>query len=365
MILRLLTIICVLFCPVFAGQTAATVYVSQTASGPSSDGTSWQTAYKTLTQALAQPTLTGHVWVAQGTYTANHVIPANVAVYGGFAGNEASLTARNPARYRSVLDGNQSGAVVTINAGSRVDGFTIRNGKGYSGGGVKGSSPTLAVIANNIIEDNTALWSGGGIYIEMLAANLQIQGNTIRRNRSLGCGGGVGIYQTSHAEADSPKLYDNVLRDNSAVLDGGGVWAYYSTPHIERCSVWNNIAERNGGGIFIYHSYATIIWNHVSRNIAKSTTNGGGGLYVDFHSIPLVADNTFEYNKAYRGGASWQDYQTQVMFLRNLVVGNKATDAGGALYTYPGAAPEVSNNLFVGNTAAIGDFNPLIRPCGM
>ena len=74
------------------------------------------------------------VWVEKGTYTGNFTAKDGVAVYGGFAGGETSLSQQNVAANPTILDGNNSGTVYTIpisaTGTNTLDGFTVQNGNG-------------------------------------------------------------------------------------------------------------------------------------------------------------------------------------------------------------------------------------------
>ncbi len=130
------------------------------------DGLTWQTAKRTVTAGLSAAVSGDQVWVAKGAYLERVTLKAGVALYGGLVGSENSLSQRpafpramSPDPNETTLDGNQAGSVVASSgatAATRMDGFTIRNGKADSGGGIYcdyNSSPT---IVNNTITGNTA-----------------------------------------------------------------------------------------------------------------------------------------------------------------------------------------------------------------
>ena len=76
------------------------------------DGASWATAYTNLATAYADAgRYRGEVWIKKGRYfigTAVQMIP-NVAVRGGFAGNETSADAADPASNLTILTGDRNG----------------------------------------------------------------------------------------------------------------------------------------------------------------------------------------------------------------------------------------------------------------
>lgn len=99
----------------------ATTYYVKTNGSDAANGTTWATAYATLQQALSTAGSGDQIWVAKGTYypdeggsfTDNDPIAAftmknGVAIYGGFAGNEASdydLSLRDFVTNETILSG--------------------------------------------------------------------------------------------------------------------------------------------------------------------------------------------------------------------------------------------------------------------
>ena len=126
-----------------------------------------------MTGGLNAASANDEIWVAAGTYPEHIQISKEVALYGGFKGDETVLTQRDRTKNITIIDGGggdpvPGGTVVKISsnlgAGTRVDGFTITGGHGINGGGIQivGSAP---VIANNIIKQNKTDGYGAGIAI--------------------------------------------------------------------------------------------------------------------------------------------------------------------------------------------------------
>jgi len=238
--------------------------VMKSAPGPVRNGSTWGSAFTSISAALAVATPGAEVWVAAGSYPENITVPSGVGVYGGFAGTESTRDQRDPARNITTIDGGHSGAVVSIaNCGSptTIDGFTIKNGSATLGGGVysynsistiQGNkitgnsasygggvfvSGTNSFVANNIISGNTAT-TGAGVYCQSADYNTYIVSNTIAYNTASGQGGGIAC-----ATVGSPWVVNNIVALNSS-----GVYADSSSaPTLKYNDVYGNTTYQYSG----------------------------------------------------------------------------------------------------------------------
>ncbi len=219
---------------VCASQIAlgATWYVDGAVS-TSGDGSSPETAFKTIREGINTAPDGDTVIVAEGTYDEKIDFKAKNIVL------QTSDPADRTVVENTVIDGNKAGAVVTF-AGTEdetcvLSGFTIRNGEANTGAGICGGTAdqhTLATIENNVIADNVAQFGGGGLaYCD----------GTIRRNIIRGNSGGY-VGGGGLSECDGV-IVNNVIADNLAGLSGGGL--YGCDGRIEN----NTIADNAGGGL--------------------------------------------------------------------------------------------------------------------
>ena len=273
---------------------AAIRYVRATQYG-TGDGSNWGNASKEL-QAIINASASGdEVWVAGGNYQRANSgeyfsMKEGVKIYGGFAGNEESLTSRDLTiiANASIMKGN--GNAVIKNSYNQLtplavlDGFTIT---GSPGSGVVNVnvSPT---IRNCSIINNTAVF-----------------------------GGGMNNY------ASSPVLINCSISGNTASSDGGGIHNDYSSPTLINCSITGNHALRKGGGMDNLVSSYPIVTNCI---VSGNSAPDGGGLYTLANSSPILTNCT--------------------------IADNNATNDGGGLYN-DGFSPKLRNCIVYGNSSGI------------
>ncbi len=331
----------------------------------SGDGLSWDTAYNLLDTALAAAHSGDQIWVAAGRYVGNFTLVRGVEVYGGFAGAETELTQRDWTANPTILDGNQTGSVVTSPPGAtettRIDGFTITNGNASYGGGLYLDlySPTIvnntimgnsasdggglfmrnssATIANNTIMGNIAYSYGGGLYLR--DSSPTIENNTITDN-SASRGGGL------YLRGSSATIANNTITGNGA-YSGGGLYLIYSSPTVANNNITGNGAD-SGGGLYLARSMATIAGNAITGN---SAAYFGAGLYVE-SSSPTVANKTIAANSADWDGGGLYLWDSSPTVMNNAIAGNDAL-IGGGLYLW-NSSPTLANNTITGNGAFEG-----------
>lgn len=236
------------------------LFVDRDAPGPVHDGASWTKAFRTIQEALNASVGHDQVWVAEGTYPERIALKSGVALYGGFEGTESKLDQRDWAGNPTTIDGQSGGTVVAIPSGcdseTRLDGFTIRGGDAFQGGGVCVSSSS-PVVTNNTITGNSALY-GGGIYCysspgTTISGNILV-GNTASIGAGLFCSASAGL-----------RVTNNTICSNIATADGGGVLASSSPSTFS-----NNIIAFNSSGIRSFSDqdlrhncvYGNIVYNY-------------------------------------------------------------------------------------------------------
>ena len=287
-----------------AGQAwAGTVYVDASNTSGVEDGTAGH-PYNTVQEGINAAAGGDTVLVAEGTYVEN-------INFNGKAITVRSTNSDDPAVVAAtIIDGNQNGSVVRFWSGegptSVLKGFTIRNGGLWSGAGIGcwGSSPT---IEKNVIRDNVADGSGGGIYCDSDCSPV-IRHNEICYNTAEGSWGGSGG-GIACGWGCSPLIENNLIHSNIARAtqdgcwaNGGGITCWNASPKIRSNVFHSNRAESLGayagacgGAIFAWESEMEIENNLFYGNTAAATAPGsgtsGGAIAVD-SCLPLVIRNS-------------------------------------------------------------------------
>lgn len=237
----------------------------------------------------------------------------------------------------TIIDGNHYQCVVRFTKGegpdSVLEGFTIYNGKGGSGGlpnckgggisCIRNSSPT---ITGNVISRNMTVNydDGGGIHCD--DSSPTISGNIIDDNYSNDHGGGI------YCNDSSATITGNTITGNTTAAneDGGGIYCENSSPTISGNYIHGNIAGDEGGGIYCIRSFATIVGNTIRNNTCMN--DEGGGIYCEGTSA-TIADNTIAYNSADHGAGIHLYVCDDAYLTNNTIHGNTATYTGGGIHS--------------------------------
>lgn len=251
---------------------AGVVYVDCRAPGPIHNGSSWSTAYKSISQALAQIPYGGDVWIAAGVYGEVIVLKNAQNLYGGFLGGESSLSQRIPRAFPTIIDAGRRGRVIDVERAAKVviDGLTLRKGLADRGGGIRCNTNAIVTVTNCRIERCEATQMGGGFY-----------------------------------------------------------YGTYSQGELFNCTVVHNKAPRGGGGVIEYHSPALARWSVIARNTASEF---GGGLYAPFHCNGSLINCTLAYNQAGASGGAVYAFYGGLLTLNSCILAYNTAPAGGGIF---------------------------------
>jgi predicted outer membrane repeat protein len=355
--LLILSIICF-------GATAQTRYYVNQNMPISGIGTSWETAFKTLQEAMDKTSsvTVDEIWVAEGTYlptrtpygtnftppSRNHTFyfSRNMKVFGGFAGTETSFNQRDWEAHPTILSGNRGAlddstdnfyhVVLAIGTEDQpltnelvIDGFIITGGyANFQGvfGDVKGST-----VYN---------YNGGGvynIYASPTLSNLQVVKN-------VGFVGG-GIFN----RLSSPKINNVTVSENYAGSNGGGIYNILSATHINNSVISNNFVNNIGGGGICNESSSNILISNTT--ISNNKAPDGGGIYNTSCNVNLE-NVVVENNNGGEGGGIFNSSEVK-LYMKDVQIKNNIAKYGGGLNNFRDSI-YITGGSISGNKADFG-----------
>jgi hypothetical protein len=272
----------------------------------------------------------------QGTYYEN-------VNWNGWPVNAESLSGPDI----TVIDGQALDSVVAFETDegedARIYGFTLTNGGGGEGPGVRIRYTSPTIEAN------------------VITANVATEANWL--------GGGIRVYE------GDPTIIDNEISGNDAGYggpengsDGGGINIRGGAPYIAGNWIVENTAG-DGGGIWVAYSDAVIVNNWISGNLAvdddAEAGGQGGGINVQIAGPtgPFISSNILSDNVASMFGGGLVTYEQNdsygsAQITNNTIVFNEVTDTdyGGGVCQWRRTTPVFTNNIIAYN-AGVGVYS--------
>jgi predicted outer membrane repeat protein len=330
-------------CPV---GTPCAIYVSPSGSDAAT-GQSWTSAKATPQAGINAAAAAGlcEVWVATGTYALGAVrtdtltLARGVTVYGGFAGTETTLAARNitanPTTFAAWV-GSPSAHVlvhaVTTADGSGVDGVTINGANGAAIDCMAGSFG----LANATITGST-----GGLEMDTGCAQVRVQSSTF--TNTLPTGPGAAIYQSGGTLSISGSTFSN----NYAYQAGGAIWTA-GTLSVTSSTFTSNTAGSTGGAI--YGNGSSVI-SVAASTFQENLSNEGGAIYAGNSLTVKTSTFTHNYTEPNTVGGAISIHSATGVVVNTIFQTNVAGSNGGAFYVDPFSTLEVDGCRFNGNEA--------------
>lgn len=375
------------------------IYVDANNAGGTEDGSSWNTAYSDLQDALEAAEASAgadQIWIAEGRYTPSEIyspdgvlggnsglntsnlktfnLPDQVALFGGFQSGMTSLAQRDSAAYETILDGDLLGNDINDKsdagyAASKADNswHVLIASNDVAGKGVEAIIDGLKVVngyaagpATPPLTNNEGLRSphdyGGGMLINW-NSEITVNDVTFEHNHANGDGGAMFYNNSDVLVANSTFLY------NDAGLRGGAIEAFATedintqdhTMRITQSTFIGNSAFVFGGAVVAEGSEAsdtttmTIEKSYFKENHALE----GGGVVVDSMNVDIKTSVFYRNTADVAGGAFattnvvnqlvWGNdrfFTTRVsdsLFVENSARGDDASAAFlGSLFSDPG-----------------------------
>ncbi|MDO8588457.1 MAG: C10 family peptidase [Armatimonadota bacterium] len=268
--------------------------VNDDAPGPGHDGTSWQSAFLSIHDAVGAAVVGDEIWVASGTYLENVNMIAGISMYGGFAGNETARSERNWRNNVTVIDGSAGDNTILAiceygypTVTSRIDGFIVCNGGGNGIHFIGGDGiDSLFVVSNCTVTQH----HGCGIFCS--DADLTIANNVVSNNEDFGVWVELGELDarnnliTGNGDFGVKVLAcDATLTNNTVVSNVGGIHITAEYHTVSNVWLYNNIFAFNSYGIRTGTADSEVLFNNCvygNKNYNYSGLSPGtGDIQVD------------------------------------------------------------------------------------
>ncbi|MEK9632678.1 MAG: choice-of-anchor Q domain-containing protein, partial [Opitutae bacterium] len=337
------------------------------------DGTSWANAYVDLAQALVSQQSFNEVWVAEGTYlpgtikSTSFILPPNVQVYGGFAGNETLRTQRNVVANPTILSGDigtqgnssdNSYHVVVPSQGSTLDGFTVKDGNASKnfgnddrgiGAGLYADEATF-VVSNCIFMDNRSRQRGGAVYLK--DCNATFVDCNFTNNKGTGWGNGNGYAGAIYASGGRLILQSTSFTGNSADLEGGAIFAENTDLNSTNCVYSGNQNTVNNGGGAIRVDGGTL---HDLNGTFTSNTSASSGGAIRVSNVSMTLTNSsFTSNQAAYSGGAVRSVDSNFTTRDCTFSLNSSTGSGGGAIDVENGSFHDANGSYSNNSAGLG-----------
>ncbi len=182
--------------------------------------------------------------------------------------------------------------------------------------------------------------------------NLTLDSLTVRHGN---CSGGCSSAFTDRAggiyfAGGTFTLTNSIVSGNSSTQGGGGVYMNYGDAlNITNSTVSNN-SSNIGGGVYINGGTATLTNLTLSNNAATSSV--GGGMYNNSGAV-TITDSTISGNTSGSAGAGIDNNGGSLNITNSTVSGNIATGVGGGVFQNGGTII-IKTSTFSGNSGSSG-----------
>ena len=354
--------------------TGEIIYVDDDATSPG-DGTSWETAFTYLQDALMVASSGHEIRVAQGIYRPDDFVLSarpnmgrmetfqlinGVTLKGGYAGfGQPDPNTRDVEAYETILSGDLNGNDGPIFQNNNENSYHVVTGSGtnettmldafiISGGNASGTfqpnQEKNSWIYKYKINIPPPIYhtEGGGMHNDNgspTIINCVFIGNSASEE-------GGGIYNKSNS---NPTITNCTFSRNSAYFGGG---LYGGNAPITNCTFNGNLAEWGGGMANVDQPMLTNC-----LFIGNSSNRDGGGMYASGSNSALT-NCKFSGNSSGWSGGGIYNSDGSMRITSCAFTKNSASQAGGGMHnrnSYSNTSPALTNCTFTGNSALNGN----------
>lgn len=315
-----------------------------------SDGSSWDTAFKNIQEAIDAAVDNTNIYIADGTYLSPNIAitsKKNLKLFGGCkAGQSCERNSfhRDTAEGWTILDGDaKKDNLVKINGACEgihfEGGFIFQNmgdGSAFKASGIKDRPLKDITIADSKFLSNENYGGGGNASAELQSgAIVVIHAKGVELNRVDGDKNKAtygGVMAAFHVE--SLKIFGGQWQKNEVRYAGGALYITDSSDiDIKDLQLLENKQTHNiGGGAIFIKDCPTKGLKISDVKFLKNSGTTGGGLFVDNCQVELSRSN-FSDNRAsiHDGGAIYLGGPNDVKIDDSIFFHNSSYFVGGVI----------------------------------
>ncbi len=221
--------------------------------------------------------------------------------------------------------------------------------------------PNNAILENLIIEDSYSK-NGGGLSL-FRVDGVTVNNVVVRNNTALMMGGGINVY-SANVNMTDVEIHDNICLGTTYngfadVGHGGGLFLNQTWGTYDGMNIHDNEASMNGGGVWSSEGSAWTMSNSIVKDNVAPYFGGGFGFWnhngEDLNATLVnvtIKDNVAQSGWGTgHGGGIWAN-NCNTVFEDCSFINNESFNNGGAVNYWGGSSsPVFKNSLFDGNVA--------------
>ena len=283
--------------------------------------------------------------IFNSTFKGNHLTNMTEYHYGGAIDCVGDNLTVNMSSFEN--NGANTGGAIYVGTGSsqaHILASNFTSNYAYADGGAIGLKADTLIINESIFKSNTAIGSGGAVYVGGIGENNTVHYSVFEDNQAGNHGGAIDWL------AKAGEIIHSNFTKNSAEY-GGAVYlnGVSSKSRISDVIFKENTATENGGAIDCNATEMNLTHTKFISNTAKY----GAGLCRESGATGgFGGNNTFDKNHAYVSGAALAWLDVDNIHINNYTFTNNTADfSGGAIYVSPD-----SHNCVVQNSTFTDNF---------
>ena len=328
-----------------AKATTGTRYVAFGGSDTNNNCTQADTPCGSIKHAVGQATSGDAVRIGEGLFTENSInVNDTIHISGGWKNFDSDGQGEEPDPTLTKIDAAASGAVFIIGAGNpAISDLTVQNGRSVNGGAVFVNTNTEPTFTNVVFDYNTATNNGGALFMNSGTA-VTIQKSQFSNNDATNGGGAI------YMNGGTLTLDQSRFITNTANSSGGGALTLNNGLLTAQNNLFhNNIAPSGrGGAVRLNNGTAFLDFNTWVDN---SAAVDGGGVY-NHAAAATIKNSIFADNTAVSGSAVYGNGGTTTLDYLNLWQNDTNVPAGSHSVT--------GDPLFADEMFRLGTGSPAI-----